>query len=463
MTDSDHPAQLTDADLSHALMDQVGHDFLFSAMQSGGAWYRWVGTHWDVVGAQSELDVLVRRFCEEIAEQRDLKGRERKWILGAQRANSVRSYSESREGSLILESDWEIARADHFINVADGILDATTGELFAHDRSALFRGVSSAAWKGRLDENLVNIWARVCEKCFGSAVKSDLVAEFFGYALTPSMRNHKILFIVGEPGCGKSTIIGAIERVLGSLAVKIGPEILGTRATAKDKAEAMSDLKGKSLALAMEIESGVQLDKSILNRISGGDMLKARVMYVGYGSFSSTSKICIAGNHVADFGDVAGDGMLRRAMVVQCGAALPEAERDTGLPTLFVTPAMQTVILHWLVAGLNRFMARGWVYEEVAEVRTATADALGAGDMVGQFLDEECEIDADLEISRCVTKDELVQRYTQWCDKSVISARYRLSGPGLARAMKKRGFADAKLREGGVRRRVWRGVALYYF
>ena len=151
-------------------------------------------------------------------------------------------------------------------------------------------------------------------------------------------------------------------------------------------------------------------------------------------SFRPTHKLMISGNHRPAIGD-ASHGMWRRIALVGFDVTIAEDDRDPDLSIKLRAEAAG--ILNWALAGLREWLDGGGGVKGLAipnAVKAATAGYQADEDVLGQFIDERCVIDATAKVG----KAELYDAFTAW---SLANGRkFPQSGHWLSRQLGDRGF-----------------------
>ena len=151
--------------------------------------------------------------------------------------------------------------------------------------------------------------------------------------------------------------------------------------------------------------------------------------------FEPTFKLFIIGNHKPKLATV-DEAMRRRLLLVPFTVHIPEAERDPDLPSKLETewPA----ILRWAIDGCLEWQRIGLAAPNT--VRLATQDYFEAEDILGQWLEEECDVDINNEFKW----EPVADLFASW-SAFATKGGYR---PGckneFSEAMQNRGFERCK-------------------
>jgi putative DNA primase/helicase len=161
--------------------------------------------------------------------------------------------------------------------------------------------------------------------------------------------------------------------------------------------------------------------------------------------FTPTLKLWLRTNAEPQF-DGADTGMIRRIKKVPFVHVLPESIRDRSLPERLRQEAAG--ILNWTLAGLKDYQENGLL--EPAVVKEQTAEYISSLDIIGQFIDERCDVGA-----YTVKASTLYQEYSGWMPNS----KYAVSEGRFKSDLVGRGFTHKHTNVGNV----WAGIRLTQF
>jgi P4 family phage/plasmid primase-like protien len=306
------------------------------------------------------------------------------------------------------------------LNCENGTVDLRTGQLREH-RAADFitklapvtydPAATAPRFHGFLDDIFVSD-RRVI----------DFVQRWHGYAATGSTREHYLVIHWGAGSNGKSTLIKAVESVLGDYATAAPTGLL----TAKDgdgrhPAE-IAKLQGRRLVTASESEDGAKLREAFVKQMTGGDTLTARRMYGDWFDFKPTHKLQLFTNSKpqirgSDF------GIWRRILLVPYTVKFGSAdELAAGEVARLKDPTLGEAleqekpgILNWLIEGARRWYADGGL-QPPDVVLAASREYREEQDRLGEFIRDCCQLDQQARQPLPL----LYQAYRSWCRESGI-------------------------------------------
>ena len=264
------------------------------------------------------------------------------------------------------------------------------------------------------------------------------IQEFAGYCLTTDTRHETTVWFWGDPGSGKSSIIGGLYAMLGNRA-----GILSLKQVAQSRF-GLANIEGKTLVFSYESPSLYLETTDILNAIISGEMIPIERKFKDPVQIIPRAKILWAMNKLPRIGD-AGNGIFRRVKIVKF-AALPLAQQDPLLKEQILEEGAG--ILNWALLGLDRLRKRG-KFEIPQEVEDATKAFQEGSDPESVFVREECEVDPNNKIQSSV----LYAAYKQWCYDNGHKAK---SSTSIAQEWQRLGFS--KYRSAG--RTYFEGLTL---
>jgi phage/plasmid-associated DNA primase len=175
--------------------------------------------------------------------------------------------------------------------------------------------------------------------------------------------------------------------------------------------------------------------------------VRARRMRQDFWQFDPTHKVFMAVNHKPEVRGT-DTAIWRRLRLIPFTETIPPAEQDKKLPEKL--EAELPGILAWAVQGCLEWRREG--LQAPVEVRKATGQYRSEMDVIGAFLQDECEIGDGLK----VTFTDLYSRYEQWCEEGGERAETRRK---FNARLKERGVFEAR-RSGPGGANEWHGLRL---
>ena len=352
------------------------------AVHAGGlGWAEWAGTHWELL---PERRSLARTEYFRMIKSWKKKARPR----GALKSSTATGVIDILEGTFDLAgtrfAEWDAGpERDFLINVLNGTLNTETWELQPHRREDRFTECCDCEWTpDALDPDAVTTWENFIERTITDAAERKLLSEWFGYCMTGLDQPHHWMILHGAQRSGKSTLIEAIQGVMGSSIGKLPSRIMLRDHRGHDTDNA--HFRGKRFVYSSEIDDVGTLNGAWIKEVTGDSVLCMRLMRENPTHFRRTAKLMLICNDVPDTG--AFDGALRsRLMVLESGDTIAPEGRDPTLPRKLATPEVRAAIFAWAMDGLRRFLARGQFFDIPASVEARTDAAMSEFDPLLQF------------------------------------------------------------------------------
>lgn len=443
--------KLDDTGNAERFVTQHGDDVRYD--HSTGHWYIWAGTHWrrDDDGAiQRRAKTTARAIYDEAATTAQAGNDD----LAAQLAKWARaSAAESRRNAMLSLARAELPIAithdrlnthDLLVNFQNGTLDLATGQLRPHDRGDLLTYVLPVDYDPAA---VCPTWDTFLGRVMGGdGDLAGFLARAVGYTLSGLTTEQCLFFLYGRGANGKSTFIETVMALMGDLGHKARAQILMAEERGRVPNE-IAALAGKRFVVASELADGGRLNEGLVKDLTGGDSMSARFLYGEPFTFKPTFKLWLYGNHKPT---IAGtdDGIWRRVRLIPFTVQIPEKERDATLPAKL--RAELPGILAWAVRGWQDFQRHG--LGTPAAVTQATAEYRAESDIMGQFLDERCIMQA----GATAEAGKLYAAYTTWATENGLRP---MSNVRFAKSLSERGLAKDKNR--GTGRMEYQGLELF--
>ena len=262
--------------------------------------------------------------------------------------------------------------------------------------------------------------------------------EFAGYCLTTDTSYETAVWLIGQPGGGKSTLLEGLAAMLGARAGTLGlAEIERSRFS-------LAKLEGKTLVTAAEQPGGFVSCHHIINAIISGEPVQVERKFKDPYDLVPRAKIAWAMNELPRIPSGA-EGLFRRVQVVEF-PAIAEEDRD---PTVKEGIKGEGAgILNWALEGLRRLRGRGG-FKVAGKIKDATTEFKEHNDPVKQFVEEQCETGAGCEIR----SSELYKKYKWWCEETSHRPR---NSTNIVEDWKRLGFRKKERKDGNY----WLGVTM---
>jgi len=431
----DLPPGYSEFGLADALVAKIGEDWRH--VPARNLWYRWDGSIW----REDERDSLHYRAQGIItAYQRggDLTASQRNRVCSDKTIRSVKYLAGRYPGVAVAADAWN--RDPMLLGTPAGVVDLRAGKLIESAREQLISKATSVAPV----EAPTPLFDRVIDHAaHGDESMRGYLLRWLGYLLTGDCSEEKFLFLIGEGGSGKSTLVNLAADVLGDYAVACKP---GMFESTKHEAhpEEIARLVGARLAHASETEEGARFNESKIKWLTGRDKVSARFMREGSFDFQPTHKIIIHGNHRPGLRSVGAE--MRRRICLVDWPPLPEEERDARLKDAL--RAEYPAILHRMIRACLEWQDVGLGSPEA--VSDAVSGYLRSEDTIGSWCEDCTEAGPD----RSSLSGDAYKRYRAWCESE--GEHFTLSHKRFSQKLKDRGYTLVK--RGG--QRMFEGFSL---
>jgi P4 family phage/plasmid primase-like protien len=180
-------------------------------------------------------------------------------------------------------------------------------------------------------------------------ITKAMVEEFLGYSMFPSYEFQKMLYVIGAPGTGKSTLFKIYENLLpqnwvSSVAAENFSDPNSARYLASARVNIGSEVGRKSK----------DIDEKLL-RITSGERIDIKSLYQNVQNITVPARLVFHGNMPPESSDATG-AFKRRALIAYTTDRRPTTE-DRGLVEKIVREGAG--ILSYLVRAYARLLERG--------------------------------------------------------------------------------------------------------
>lgn len=418
-------------------VNQHGHAVRY--VKKWHAWMVWDGIRW----TQEETDMtlaMARKTARSIYGEALAAASDKEADALAKWAKV--SASADRMEKMVRVASWDhavMAKPSDFdrdpwaLNTPNGIIDLTTGSLRPYDPRAMHSkvtGVSVAAgtpvrWLAFLDEIF-----------HGDTELIGWVQRLLGYSLLGTVREHVLVICWGGGANGKSTLLETVQAILGEYAAPADPSLLLAKRSDVHPA-GIADLRGLRFVTCQETDQGRSLDEATVKALTGGTTRKARLMRGNFFTYVPSDTIWSATNHLPTIKNNDA-GIWRRVRLIPFTKEIPPERQNPDLKAQLVAEE-GPAILNWLVEGCLLYQTEG--LGTAAAVTEATAQYRSEMDVIGEFINDRCDLDANAKIKA----SEVFQEYTWWATDN----KYRcLSAREFSRELIDRGYREVRRGDG---------------
>ena len=249
-------------------------------------------------------------------------------------------------------------------------------------------------------------WLKFLDSIWGDDPASiQSLQEWFGYLLTSSKKQQKMLLVVGPPRSGKGTIVAVLQKLLG--ANNTCSPVLGNLATQFG----LQDLIGKTVAFFQDArlsgrDDSVKITETLLT-LTGDDKHSVQRKFRDSADLLMKTRFVFTSNEVPKFGDNS-RAVVDRFIMLRMARSFLGSE-DTDLIDR-LTPELPGILL-WAIEGWKRIRAqRRFTQPESGNELREMAVSLASP--ISDFLEECC----DLGGNSVTSTTDLYAAWKRWCE-----------------------------------------------
>ena len=436
---------LTELGNAERLVDQCGPRIRFC--HEYGEWFCWDGRRWclDTTGEITRLaKLVVRGIAGEAARapSKELRKKVVGWAKDSERSAAITAMLKlAQSESGIPVSPNELDADGWLLNCANGCIDLRMGELKRHDPRDLITRLITARYH---KEAKCPRWIQFLSEVFeGHADIIPFIQRAVGYSLTGDTREECLFLLWGTGRNGKGTFIKTFATMLADYAGTADFAAFVRHRSDGGPRDDIADLRGKRFVSAQESRQGAAFDESIIKWLTGGDRVRARLLYQNSYEFDPTHKLWLATNHkpMIRGNDPA---IWSRLKLIPFETSFEGREDKTLKQDLLrELPG----ILAWAVEGCLLWQRDGLMFPE--SVVSATQEYRHESDVLARFIEDRC-----LKTPKATAQARaLYEAYREWAEHSGETV---LSETTFGTRMRDRGFAKSH-RESGT---IYQGIGL---
>ncbi len=284
-----------------------------------------------------------------------------------------------------------------------------------------------------------DIWADALGTFFCNDTELiEYVQKTVGLAAIGKVFQEQMIIAYGGGANGKSTFWNTVARVLGDYSGKVSAEALTMGCKRNVKPE-MAELKGKRLIIASETEEGTRLNTGVVKQLSSTDEIQAEKKYKDPFKFTPSHLLVLYTNHLPKVG-ANDDGIWRRLIVIPFNAKIVGgSDIKNYADHLFQNAG--GAIMKWIIEGAQMAIAEDFHFKLPKVVKDAIEAYRCNNDWLGQFLDDNCDVDPSY-------KEKSGDLYTAYRMYSVQNGEFVRSTTDFYGALEQAGFEKKKRKDG---------------
>jgi P4 family phage/plasmid primase-like protien len=396
------------------------------------AWLVWDGTRW-ARDRDKTTERYARQTAASIYEESAAAAKEgRTDDSNALATWAVKSGTSGAVDAMLKlsrsEKEWSRVPEDFdqhpmLLNVRNGTIDLTTGELRPHRREDYLTKVAPVDFD---PEAKAPIFERFLRDVFETDELIADVQRVAGYSITGNVSGRIMPICWGSGRNGKNTFLEAIRNVLGEdYSASIDPEIL---LVSRDRTplHELAALDGIRFAVTEEIQEGRRLAEALVKRLTGSEWIHACRKYEHPYDFRVQFKIWMLTNFkpvIKDHSHAMWDRLrlipFEKRFYMADDEDVPEGAMiaDTTLAEQLRVEA--SGILNWLIEGCLAWQKNGLPMSE--KVRNASRKYRVDSDAIGRFIEERCVVGEDYRVQSSL----LLKTFNDWSGENLSSPRFR--------------------------------------
>jgi len=274
--------------------------------------------------------------------------------------------------------------------------------------------------------------------------KTALILELLGYTLASNAKFEAFALLIGSGANGKSVLLDIIRAMVGSNNVAaVSPLQFSNRFQ-------RAHLHLKLANIVTEIAEGGEISDAELKAIVSGELTTAEHKFQQPFDFQPFCTCWFGTNHLPHTRDFS-DALFRRAKVIKFNRVFTYG-KDADPQLKEKLAGEITGIINLALNHYSEVIKRG-KFTEPASCLDVKNEWRMEADQVAQFIDEQCELIPDAEIS----SGELYRFYKTWADEA-----------GINRKLNHKNFTNRIMRLGGERhkgsggKRLIKGIRLKF-
>jgi P4 family phage/plasmid primase-like protien len=411
------------------LSDEISSGENFAQDQSGELYRFHEGLY--VPDGERHVKGLVKMLLEKRNETQ---------LWSSNRANEVVEYL--RVDSPLL---WERPPLD-VVNVANGLLDVTTGELRSHSPAFLSPAQLPVTFNASVK---CPAWEKFVVDVFPKDAQ-ELAWEIPAWLMTPDTSIQKAILLRGEGANGKSVYLAGLRTFLGR--ANVASETLHRL---ESNRFAVAQLVGKLANICPDLPSASLAGSSVFKLITGGDCITGERKFKQPFSFIPFSRLVFSANHLPRSAD-ASHAYFRRWIILPFERTFDPSEQIPRevLDAQLAAPSELSGLLNKALGAVAAIRTRGRLHEPES--------VCGAGQEFVRLTDPVAAWLNSMTIQSpawTVPKDVLLEEYN---GTAVLQGRPIITSTALGLAIKRflPGIKDAQRKVDGRRQWVWLGLGL---
>jgi putative DNA primase/helicase len=407
--DEQPPRAYTPTDDGNALRLVDAHHGTIRYCPQREQWLRWTGHRWTWDTAEN-----IRELARAIA--RSLPMPTKTWETHKKRSlnhTGIHGMAAlARTDPRIVVHLGDLDAQPYLLNTPAGVVDLRTGQLQTPDPALL--QVRSTNVAPDFDQPPTRWLDFLADTFAGDPDITTYMQRLLGVTIIGKVLEQLLAFCHGDGANGKTTLLGAIQRVLGTgetgYATIASADMLLQTSSPRHRTE-IARLSGARLVVTSELEDGQRFAEAKIKELTGRDQLSANFMRQDIFDFIPTHTLWLLANHQPAV-RAGGHAFWRRVRLIPFAHTVPPEQRNPHLEDELVE-AEGPAILAWMLRGAVDYLHDGLAEPE--GVRAATAEYERDQDTVARFVEEMCVLGDPAGPHMLIRVAELRAEYEKWC------------------------------------------------
>lgn len=292
------------------------------------------------------------------------------------------------------------------LNLRNGILDLSSGSLIKHSPDYLFTVQSKTASDPKAE---CPLWLQTIAEILPASELRVLLAQVFGYCLTPDNSQQTGFIFYGDGRNGKSLITDVLEALAGR------DNCSALHLSDFKERFRLAELQNKLINFSSEVEAKGLVNDARLKGTITGDPLTAERKNQPPFVFRPFVKLVVSCNNLPQTKDKS-TGYFRRWIIIPFQQKFERQNRDSRRARTIIETELSGV-LNWAIGGYKSLIEAGYFIEPSASVE-ALNEYRRQTDPTMDFVEEECRI---LKAEKQgLSLKEAYKKYEEWASQTNV-------------------------------------------
>lgn len=248
----------------------------------------------------------------------------------------------------------------YHLNVANGIVDLSSGELLPHDRSFMCSKISEVIFdpSAKAPE-----WERFVEMVMPDPEHRAYLQRLIGYSVIGEVVDQIFVLHIGTGGNGKGVLLDIISYIIGEYATTGQRDSFVRKSNSNRIPADIASMEGARLVVVDELNDNQKLDEALLKDITGGGTIKAEAKNINPWEYTPQFTLHFRTNHMPDL--PSDQSIVRRFRPIKWVVNPTSEQWDTfksphhSNPFNYLTKKESSGILNWILEGTRDYLKHG--------------------------------------------------------------------------------------------------------